>query len=66
MVAAAVLVLSLFLPWFSLSTDPDVVSAYVLSRFDESDQEVRALVQCAADEAERLVMGLVLQPSVSQ
>jgi hypothetical protein len=25
MVAAAVLVLSLFLPWFSLSTDPDVV-----------------------------------------
>jgi PTH1 family peptidyl-tRNA hydrolase len=48
------------------STDPDVVSAHVLSRFDESDEEVRELVRRAADEAERLVRELVLQPSVSQ
>jgi PTH1 family peptidyl-tRNA hydrolase len=40
------------------STDPDVVSDYVLSRFDESDDEVRELVRRAADEAERLVVEL--------
>ncbi len=37
------------------STDPEVVSAYVLARFTEPDEEVRALVERAADEAERLV-----------
>jgi peptidyl-tRNA hydrolase, PTH1 family len=37
------------------STDPDVVSSYVLSRFRESDEAVRALIHGAADEAERLV-----------
>jgi PTH1 family peptidyl-tRNA hydrolase len=37
------------------STDPDVVSTYVLSRFAEPDSEVRELVERAADEAERLV-----------
>jgi PTH1 family peptidyl-tRNA hydrolase len=37
------------------STDPEVVSAYVLSRFRETDEEVRALIDEAADEAERLV-----------
>jgi PTH1 family peptidyl-tRNA hydrolase len=37
------------------STDPEVVSAYVLGRFRESDDEVRELVERAADELERLV-----------
>jgi peptidyl-tRNA hydrolase, PTH1 family len=37
------------------STDPEVVSAYVLGRFRESRDEVAALVARAADEAERLV-----------
>jgi PTH1 family peptidyl-tRNA hydrolase len=37
------------------STDPEVVSSYVLSRFRESRPEVEALVSSAADEAERLV-----------
>jgi peptidyl-tRNA hydrolase, PTH1 family len=34
------------------STDPDVVSAYVLGRFGEPEDEVRALVERAADELE--------------
>ena len=37
------------------SSDPDVVSSYVLSRFRESDAEVRELISRAADEAESLV-----------
>jgi PTH1 family peptidyl-tRNA hydrolase len=37
------------------STDPDVVSAWVLGRFTEPEDEVRALVAAAADETERLV-----------
>jgi peptidyl-tRNA hydrolase, PTH1 family len=37
------------------STDPEIVSAYVLGRFRESRDEVAALVSSAADEAERLV-----------
>jgi peptidyl-tRNA hydrolase, PTH1 family len=37
------------------STDPDVVSSYVLSRFREPDEAVRTLIHEAADEAERLV-----------
>jgi PTH1 family peptidyl-tRNA hydrolase len=37
------------------STDPEVVSSYVLSRFRESDDQVRALIREAAAEAERLV-----------
>jgi PTH1 family peptidyl-tRNA hydrolase len=37
------------------STDPEVVSSYVLSRFREPDDEVRALIAAAADETERLV-----------
>jgi peptidyl-tRNA hydrolase, PTH1 family len=36
------------------STDPDVVSAYVLSRFAESPDEVADLIARAADEADRL------------
>jgi PTH1 family peptidyl-tRNA hydrolase len=37
------------------STDPDVVSSYVLSRFAEPEVEVRELVRRAADETERLI-----------
>ena len=37
------------------STDPDVVSRYVLGRFSEDENEVRALVEGAADELDRLV-----------
>jgi PTH1 family peptidyl-tRNA hydrolase len=37
------------------STDPEIVSAYVLGRFRESREEVEALIGRAADEAERLV-----------
>jgi peptidyl-tRNA hydrolase, PTH1 family len=37
------------------STDPEVVSAYVLSRFREPREEVAALVERAAAETERLV-----------
>jgi PTH1 family peptidyl-tRNA hydrolase len=37
------------------STDPEIVSAYVLGRFREPDQEVRELIERTADEAERLV-----------
>ena len=37
------------------STDPEVVSSYVLSRFRESSEEVEALIGRAASEAERLV-----------
>jgi PTH1 family peptidyl-tRNA hydrolase len=37
------------------STDPEVVSRYVLSRFAEPDDEVRDLILRAADETERVV-----------
>jgi peptidyl-tRNA hydrolase, PTH1 family len=37
------------------STDPEVVSAHVLSRFREPREEVAALVERAATETERLV-----------
>ena len=37
------------------TTDPDVVSKYVLSRFREPDEEVRSLVEAAADETAHLV-----------
>lgn len=37
------------------STDPEIVSAHVLGRFSEPKEEVRALVERAADELERLV-----------
>jgi peptidyl-tRNA hydrolase, PTH1 family len=40
------------------STDPEVVSAYVLGRFRESRQEVAALVDSAANETEALAARL--------
>ncbi len=40
------------------SSDPEIVSRYVLGRFRESDDEVGALIAAAADEAERVVSSL--------
>ncbi len=37
------------------STDPEIVSAHVLGHFREPQDEVRALVESAADELERVV-----------
>jgi PTH1 family peptidyl-tRNA hydrolase len=37
------------------TTDPDRVAAYVLGRFRESPDEVQALIQAAADAAERVL-----------
>jgi peptidyl-tRNA hydrolase, PTH1 family len=37
------------------STDPEVVSKYVLSRFREPKEEVELLIGSAADEVERLI-----------
>ena len=37
------------------TTDPDEVAAYVLSRFREAPDEVQALVERAADEAQRVI-----------
>jgi PTH1 family peptidyl-tRNA hydrolase len=39
------------------STDPDIVAAYVLGRWRQSEAEVRALVDAAADVTERIVLG---------
>src|SRR5919199_4620550 len=39
------------------STDPDIVAAYVLGRWRQSDGKVRALVEAAADATERIVLG---------
>ena len=39
------------------STDPEVVSAHVLGRFTEDRDEVTRLVESAADEAERALVG---------
>jgi PTH1 family peptidyl-tRNA hydrolase len=39
------------------STDPDIVAAYVLGRWRQSDAEVRGLVEAASDAAERIVLG---------
>jgi PTH1 family peptidyl-tRNA hydrolase len=39
------------------STDPDVVAAYVLGKWRQSAAEVADLVDRAADEAERIVLG---------
>jgi peptidyl-tRNA hydrolase, PTH1 family len=37
------------------STDPEIVSSYVLARFREPREEIAALVESAAGETERLV-----------
>ncbi len=45
------------------STDPEIVSRYVLSRFSEPNAEVRDLIGHAADEAERLVEEIAVAES---
>jgi peptidyl-tRNA hydrolase, PTH1 family len=40
------------------STDPEIVSAHVLGRFSEPQDEVRELVERAADELDRVVSNL--------
>ena len=37
------------------STDPEIVSAHVLGRFSEPHDDVRGLIEAAADELDRLV-----------
>jgi peptidyl-tRNA hydrolase, PTH1 family len=39
------------------STDPEIVSAHVLGRWRQPAEDVRALVERAADAAERIVLG---------
>ena len=39
------------------TTDPEIVSAHVLGRFAESRDEVRDLIESAADATERLILG---------
>jgi PTH1 family peptidyl-tRNA hydrolase len=43
------------------STDPEIVSGYVLSRFAEPADEVNELVARAADETERLIEEIVIE-----
>jgi PTH1 family peptidyl-tRNA hydrolase len=45
------------------TSDPEVVSNYVLSRFREPDEEVGLLIHSAADEVERLVEQLAASES---
>ncbi len=46
------------------STDPEIVSAWVLGRFTEPAQQVRALIARAADVAERVAVGSAGDPLV--
>jgi len=39
------------------STDPEIVSGWVLGRFSEPPEQVRELTERAADAAERLILG---------
>jgi PTH1 family peptidyl-tRNA hydrolase len=39
------------------STDPEIVSAYVLGRFSEPREDVRGLIEHACDEVQRIVLG---------
>jgi PTH1 family peptidyl-tRNA hydrolase len=39
------------------TTDPEIVSGHVLSRFREPPEQVRELIERARDEAERVVLG---------
>ena len=48
------------------STDPEIVSAHVLGRFSEPDDDVIALIRASADEAERLVERIAAGPDASE
>jgi peptidyl-tRNA hydrolase, PTH1 family len=48
------------------STDPEIVSSYVLSRFREPDDDVRALIHEAADETERLIERITAAEEVEE
>jgi len=39
------------------SSDPEIVSAYVLGRFAEDEAQVRELVERASEQVERIVLG---------
>nr|MBA2545594.1 hypothetical protein [Solirubrobacterales bacterium] len=43
------------------STDPEIVSAWVLGRFSEPREEVAALIASAADETEKLIERLTVE-----
>jgi PTH1 family peptidyl-tRNA hydrolase len=43
------------------STDPEIVSAWVLGNFREDDQQVRELIDRAAEEVEHVVLGQSLE-----
>jgi len=43
------------------STDPEIVSAWVLGRFSEPREEVAALIASAADETEKLIERLTAE-----
>ena len=48
------------------STDPEIVSAHVLGRFSEPEDEVRGLVEAAADETERLLERIAADDALSR
>jgi peptidyl-tRNA hydrolase, PTH1 family len=48
------------------STDPEIVSSYVLSRFREPKEEVVSLIAAVADEAERLVERITASPETTE
>jgi PTH1 family peptidyl-tRNA hydrolase len=48
------------------STDPEIVSRYVLGRFSESREEVQDLIQRAAEETELLVGRISVHPSADE
>jgi PTH1 family peptidyl-tRNA hydrolase len=48
------------------STDPEIVSSHVLSRFREPKEEVQALIAAVADEAERLVERITAATAVDE
>jgi PTH1 family peptidyl-tRNA hydrolase len=43
------------------SSDPEIVSAWVLGNFREDEQQVRELIDRAAQEVERVVLGQALE-----
>jgi PTH1 family peptidyl-tRNA hydrolase len=44
------------------STDPEIVSAWVLGKFDEDEEQVGALIERAAEEVEHVVLGQASEP----